>query len=165
MVQVTAVDLDTGNNARLTYRLLAEDADDLPLTVAPTTGWLSLRHPLDREARDRYQIAVVARDSGSPPLSATTTVTLTVLDDNDNDPVFARDSYEFAVEESVPRGTVLGAVRASDKDLGPNAALRYALIGTNHSFTINPVTGMLGWGGVGWGPTRACLPSSMGPGC
>lgn len=140
VVQVTAVDLDTGNNARLTYRLL-EDAAEAPLVVAPTTGWLTLRAPLDREVADRYQVAVVVKDSGTPPLSATTTVTLTVLDDNDNDPVFARNGYEFAVEENLPRGTVLGAVRASDKDLGPNAAIRYSLLPGNNSFTINPITG------------------------
>ena len=137
---MTAVDLDTGNNARLTYRLL-EDTDDAPLAVAPTTGWLSLRAPLDREAADRYQVAVVVKDSGTPPLSATTTVTLTVLDDNDNAPVFERDAYELAVEENLPRGTVLGAVRASDKDAGPNAAIRYSLLPGNNSFAVNPITG------------------------
>ncbi|XP_063241640.1 protein dachsous [Bacillus rossius redtenbacheri] len=144
VVQVSAVDLDTGNNARLTYRLLPGDDNSSAAAVfgvSPNSGWVFLRRPLDREARDRYALRVLAADGGSPPGSATARVSVTVLDANDNDPAFSRAGYEFCVEENRPRGAWVGRVDASDPDLGPNGAVRYSLIPANSSFSIHPVTG------------------------
>ncbi|XP_049763937.1 protein dachsous-like, partial [Schistocerca cancellata] len=142
VVQVTAVDLDTGNNARLTYRLLANGTDHgAPFGVFPNSGWIYLRAPLDREARDRYLLTVAATDNGSPASSATTRVLVTVLDANDNEPRFSQDAYHFSVEENLPRGAHVGQLSAADADLGANAAVRYYLIPANSSFHVNPVTG------------------------
>ncbi|KAL1139416.1 hypothetical protein AAG570_006400 [Ranatra chinensis] len=138
VVQVTAVDLDTGNNARLTYRLLGEPRE---FGMFPNSGWVYLRSSLDRESRDRYSLKVAATDNGSPPATATALLTVTVTDANDNDPVFGRDSYQFTVEENLNRGATVGTVLATDADLDNNAAIRYALIPANSSFLINPVTG------------------------
>lgn len=138
VVQVTAVDLDTGNNARLTYRLLS--GSDV-FGIFPNSGWVYLRQPLDREARDRYSLRVAATDNGTPATSATALVTVSVLDANDNDPVFSQESYQFSVEENLPRGAPVGVIRAADKDLDNNGAIRYSLIPSNSSFQINPVSG------------------------
>lgn len=138
VVQVTAVDLDTGNNARLTYRLLS--GSDV-FGIFPNSGWVYLRQPLDREARDRYSLRVAATDNGTPATSATALVTVAVLDANDNDPVFTQESYQFSVEENLPRGAPVGVIRAADKDLDNNGAIRYSLIPSNSSFQINPVSG------------------------
>lgn len=51
-------------------------------------GEISTRITLDREQLSSYQLAVVVQDGGSPPRSATGTAFITVLDDNDNSPVF-----------------------------------------------------------------------------
>lgn len=56
------------------------------LLVSP--GEISTRMTLDREQQSSYQLVVVAQDGGSPPRSATGTAFITVLDENDNDPVF-----------------------------------------------------------------------------
>nr|CAD7262840.1 unnamed protein product [Timema shepardi] len=153
VIQVTAVDLDTGNNARLTYRLFPSDNLTVASTpsndeknqevfgVFPNSGWLYLRRALDRESRDRYVVRVVASDNGSPSGSATARVVVTVLDANDNDPKFSQDSYEFWVEENRVRGTTVGQVKATDPDLESNGALRYSIIPSNSSFQINPNTG------------------------
>ncbi|GLH04568.1 Protein dachsous [Gryllus bimaculatus] len=152
VLQVTAVDLDTGNNARLTYRLLKSgegdgegdgdgDSDDAVFGVFPNSGWVYLRQALDREARDRFVLTVAATDNGTPAGTATARVTVTVLDANDNDPRFSRDEYDFAVEENLPRGALVGRLTASDADLDANAALRFHLIPANSSFQVNPVTG------------------------
>lgn len=143
IVQVTAVDLDTGNNARLTYRLLPPDTDnscDL-FGIFANSGWIYLERPLDRETRDRYSLNVAATDNGTPASTATALVTVTVSDANDNDPVFSQQSYKFAVEENLPRGALVGILKATDKDLGNNGALRFGLIPTNSTFQINPLTG------------------------
>lgn len=144
---MVAVDLDTGNNARLTYRLLtangSSNAASKIFGIFPNSGWIYLRGNLDREAADHYSLVVAATDNGTPPETATTKVTVSVLDANDNDPVFARDSYEFYVEENLAGGAVVGKVSASDRDSGANAAIRYGLIPGNSSFHIDAINGKL----------------------
>jgi protocadherin-16/23 len=157
-LQVTAVDLDTGNNARLTYRLLSNtnntqqddktpssDADEGSegeiFGIFPNSGWLYLRQPLDRETKDHYMLTVAATDNGTPAGSATSRVSVNVMDANDNDPSFTREVYEFSVEENLARGAQVGIVDATDADLDANAAVRYSLIPSNTSFQINPLTG------------------------
>lgn len=44
--------------------------------------------PLDRETRSTYNLTITASDHGKNPQSATTVVVVTVLDENDNSPVF-----------------------------------------------------------------------------
>lgn len=144
VVQVTALDGDSGNNARVTYRVSSGD-DRGSLDVHPSTGWVYVRGPLDRETQDTYELTVVASDNGSPSaLAATVVVVITVADVNDNDPEFDREYYEFHVEENRPSGIVFGAVSATDRDVSDNALVRYSLIPTNSSFNINLYSGKCG---------------------
>lgn len=149
------MDADTGNNARLTYRILGDDqrqrsgkstsSDDVPdiFGIFPNSGWIYLRTKLDRELQERYNITVIVSDNGVPTLTATTHVIVTVLDANDNSPIFPKQLYEFEIEENMRRGSVIGQVTASDADTGINAVVRYSLIPSNSSFQINPVSGKL----------------------
>lgn len=100
-----------------------------------------MRGTLDRETRDRYEITILASDNGTPSLTATTRIIVNVLDANDNDPRFSRDSYEFIIEENLRRGAIVGKLNAVDADLDANAAIRFSLIPSNTSFQVNPVTG------------------------
>ncbi|XP_017772974.1 PREDICTED: protein dachsous [Nicrophorus vespilloides] len=140
ILQVTAVDNDIGNNARLTYRL-QNTSNSSVFGIFPNSGWLYLRGTLDRESKDRYDLTVVATDNGTPTESATTKVTISVLDANDNDPEFELEYYEFGVEENLPRGAYVGTVKATDKDMGNNATVRYFLIPGNTSFQMNTISG------------------------
>ncbi|XP_076296271.1 dachsous cadherin-related 1 [Lasioglossum baleicum] len=137
ILQVTAVDLDTGNNARLSYRLQGSTA----FRISPNTGWIYLAQALDRETLDRHTLTVLATDNGSPAATASASVLVTVLDDNDNDPRFEKDFYGFDLLENLPSGTLVGSVSASDPDLGKNALLRYAVVQANSSFAVDPDTG------------------------
>lgn len=144
ILQVVAVDLDTGNNARLTYHLVSVNGSSVSpeiFGIFPNSGWIYLRGNLDRETKDRYSLVVAATDNGTPPETATTKVTVFVLDSNDNDPVFARESYDFYVEENLAGGVLVGVISASDKDAGANAAIRYGLIPGNSSFHIDAING------------------------
>lgn len=64
-----------------------------------------------------------------------------VLDFNDNVPIFARDSYEFWIEENAARNTILGTISATDADAGLNAEIRYSLLTNNTNFAINSKSG------------------------
>ncbi|KAH8282937.1 hypothetical protein KR054_010997, partial [Drosophila jambulina] len=152
IIQVNASDLDTGNNARITYRIVDAGVDNVTNSISssdvaqhfgifPNSGWIYLRDPLDRETRDRYQLTVLATDNGTPTAHAKTRVTVRVLDANDNDPKFQKSKYEFRIEENLRRGSVVGVVMASDLDVGENAAIRYSLLPANSSFQVHPVTG------------------------
>ncbi|CAH1987791.1 unnamed protein product [Acanthoscelides obtectus] len=146
ILQLTAIDADTGNNARITYKLLpSNNSDDSDIKeifgVFPNSGWLYLKGSLDRETRSQYVLHVAATDNGTPSESATTKVYIEVLDANDNDPVFFKDSYEFVIEENLPQGSHAGKLQARDADIGVNAMIRYSFVTTNTSFNINPVTG------------------------
>ncbi|CAB3367491.1 Hypothetical predicted protein [Cloeon dipterum] len=139
VVQVAASDKDTGNNARLTYRLLG--GADAHFGIFPNSGAVYLREPLDRETQDRYTLKVLAKDNGSPAGTATASIVVVVLDSNDNAPEFGSEAYHFVVRENLEAGTSVGTISATDKDLENNAALRYSIIPANNSFQINPVTG------------------------
>lgn len=147
IIQVTAIDLDTGNNARLTYRLIDNNGtayftDGDLFGIFPNSGVVYLKDNLDRETRDRYDLMIAATDNGTPePLTATTHVIIRVLDANDNDPHFQNDHYEFMIEENLRRGTYVGTLIATDADIGMNAVIRFSLIPSNTSFQVNPITG------------------------
>lgn len=69
------------------------------------TGDLFLNDSLDYEKERTISMTVMATDSGTPPLSSKTTVVVQVLDENDNLPVFSKNSYRAEVKENSPNGT------------------------------------------------------------
>ncbi|CAM9463302.1 unnamed protein product [Bubo scandiacus] len=82
---------------------------------------------LDREETARYILTVTAADAGSPPLTTTQTFTVDISDVNDNAPVFNQTSYTMYVRENNVPTVLVGAVSASDADMGPNAKVTYSL--------------------------------------
>ncbi|XP_034945653.1 protein dachsous [Chelonus insularis] len=137
IIQVTALDLDTGNNARISYRLL----NSTIFRISPNTGWIYLTQFLDRETIDHYVLSVIASDNGNPASTASCLVYVMVLDENDNSPHFEKEFYIFELAENLPPGTLVGSVSAFDPDLDVNALLKYAIVQHNSSFTIDPDTG------------------------
>ncbi|XP_045146467.1 protocadherin-16 [Echinops telfairi] len=90
-------------------------------------GCLVLLEPLDFESMTQYNLTVAAADRGQPPRSSAVPVTVTVLDVNDNPPVFARAAYHMAVPEDTPVGAELLHVEASDADPGPHGLVRFTV--------------------------------------
>lgn len=109
---------------------------------------LVLKQPLDREKRESYTMTVVAFDGGQPSRSGTLTVIISVLDANDNSPVFEQDNYEINVPEDMPLRAPFLRVRATDYDDELNGKVTYSF-GTQapspHGgiFNIDPETGEL----------------------
>lgn len=80
-------------------------------------GGVRLLRPLDREAPGgaRTLARILAVDRGTPPLTSTATLTLTVLDVNDCAPTLLPPTV-FHVPEGTP-ATFLGLLRATDRDV------------------------------------------------
>ena len=133
---VSAVDRDCTSNGEITYSF---QNNSYPFIIDPVTGDVSSVQPLDHEERDYYEFTVLATDGGMPRHSASATVTLSVLDVNDNPPVFSETPYEVVLEENV--GGNLVQVQARDADTAPNAAVLYYLDPSTSLFTINNITG------------------------
>ncbi|XP_038556095.1 protocadherin beta-15-like [Micropterus salmoides] len=83
---------------------------------------------LDRELVSDYNITITATDEGSPPLSSSKTVQLSVADINDNPPVFEEQSYSAYVTENNKPGSTLCSVSARDPDWRQNGTVIYSLL-------------------------------------
>ncbi|XP_030634016.1 protocadherin-16 [Chanos chanos] len=141
--RVSATDRDAGLNSRLTYRLLHPSRH---FQINSQTGEISTRMALDRENQSSYQLVVVVQDAGMPPRSATGTVFITVLDENDNAPAFtyaqSRGEISLQVMEGQSSGVLLGTLHAKDPDEGENGTMFYSMSGPRaERFSLNPNTG------------------------
>ena len=98
----------------------------------PTAGgfgtlWLELMSQLDRESVAVYRMTIIAVDGGSPPLTGSAELAVTVVDVNDNSPQFEHADYDVTVSEDVEPGTTLLHVAAVDRDDGLNGQIVYEL--------------------------------------
>ena len=127
---VSATDRDAVQSV-ITYRIDSGN-DDGKFQLGTTSGILSLIETLDREQVAAYNLTIAASSNGFVT-SGTVQVTVTVLDDNDNAPIFSPASYTFNVNESGPNFST-GTVSASDADAGTNAAIVLTLSGDGETF-------------------------------
>ncbi|KYO29743.1 prestin isoform B [Alligator mississippiensis] len=141
VIHIQAVDADYGENSRLEYKLTGVSADT-PFVVNSATGWITVSGPLDRESVEHYFFGVEARDHGSPSLSASASVTITVMDVNDNRPEFTQKEYFIRLNEDAAVGTSVLSVTAIDRDV--NSAISYQITGGNprNRFSISTQGGV-----------------------
>ncbi|KAL8582862.1 hypothetical protein ACOMHN_042694 [Nucella lapillus] len=86
--------------------------------------------PLEKKS---LSITVQVRDSSTKPIHAHSfEINFTMIDINDNAPVFIKNSYEFKVDNCTQLGVLVGKVNAKDDDspLNGNNLLRYGGGGT-----------------------------------
>jgi len=88
--------------------------------AAVYSGIIWTNRSFDREARDRYEFYVTASNKADVTATATATVAVRILDENDEPPRFTQHQYEFRVAENRPAGSEVGRVNAVDRDLAPN---------------------------------------------
>ncbi|XP_014061975.2 protocadherin-7 isoform X1 [Salmo salar] len=127
---VTVIDADKGQNAEMS--LFIEEEEEI-FSIENDTGTIFSTMSFDREQKTTYTFRVKAVDSGDPPRSATATVSLFVMDENDNPPTVTfpiNSSYTLLPPSSNVR-TVVRTVMATDTDTGINADLNYSIIGGN----------------------------------
>ncbi|XP_064182067.1 protocadherin alpha-8-like [Anguilla rostrata] len=104
--------------------------------------------PLDRESAPQYNVTITATDEGTPPLSSTSVITVSISDVNDNAPRFPVPLNNVYVKENIQVGSVIYTAFAFDPDLNENAKVSYSLLetsakgaATSSTFKMNSITG------------------------
>ncbi|XP_036994473.2 protocadherin-7 isoform X2 [Artibeus jamaicensis] len=141
---VTVMDADKGRNAEMS--LYIEENSNI-FSIENDTGTIYSTMSFDREHQTTYTFRVKAVDGGDPPRSATATVSLFVMDENDNAPTITLPknvSYTLLPPSSTVR-TVVATVLATDSDDGINADLNYSIVGGNpfKLFEIDSASGVV----------------------
>uniref|UniRef100_A0A8B9EKV8 Cadherin domain-containing protein n=1 Tax=Anser cygnoides TaxID=8845 RepID=A0A8B9EKV8_ANSCY len=111
VARLTAVDPDAGEAGRLHYT-----GTGFPFAINNSTGWIVVASELDREVVDFYSFGVEAQDQGSPPMASSASVSVTILDVNDNSPEFTQREYGARLNEDAVVGTSVLTVSAVDRD-------------------------------------------------
>ncbi|NWX13212.1 PCDGM protein, partial [Aegotheles bennettii] len=134
---LSASDPDEGSNAKLTYSILDNGMQDVPIStyfrIDQDNGTIYTVRALDYEQDKVFQVPVEVKDAGSPALSSTAVVHVFVLDENDNAPTIVYPSVPkgSAFHQTIPAlaepGYLVTKIVAVDADSGHNAWLSYQL--------------------------------------
>uniref|UniRef100_A0A3B4HA32 Cadherin domain-containing protein n=1 Tax=Pundamilia nyererei TaxID=303518 RepID=A0A3B4HA32_9CICH len=135
---------DEHQKQNLHYSITGPGADQPPValfTMNRDTGSLYVTQPVDREEVAHYKV----------------NVTVKVIDQNDNKPVFSQNTFEGQVAENSAQGTDMIKVEATDSDEPDNANsdIRYRILRqdpqlpSDNMFEINSVTGAISVAGTG----------------
>nr|XP_008274874.1 PREDICTED: protocadherin Fat 4-like [Stegastes partitus] len=141
--KIQAEDGDYGPNGAIMYCITPENLY-LPLSVGDVSGLLTLIKELDFEKESTYYFQIKAKDGGWVSKTGMVDVTVTVMDVNDNPPVFSSSEYTTSVPENSEIGTNVLHVTATDNDSGTNTQISYSLIaGHVDKFAIDSRNGTI----------------------
>ncbi|XP_055744892.1 protocadherin gamma-A11-like isoform X25 [Salvelinus fontinalis] len=139
-----AIDPDVDLNGLQSYTLKPIDHFHLKQKNQPDGSKkveMVLQQPLDREKQEQLSLVLTAIDGGEPQRSGTVQIHVTVLDINDNAPVFTQEIYKATVVENSPKGALLATVSASDADKGSNSMVSYSLSSSTDLFELDSESG------------------------
>ncbi|XP_027005788.2 neural-cadherin [Tachysurus fulvidraco] len=125
VAQVTAMDLDSGQNGKFTYSI-APESDPFQQFLVDKSGWVVVADSLDREKVSQHRLIIFATDMGNPSLTGSAIVLVAVQDVNDNGPEFEVPYRPIVWENTIApqlvhmndTSTLLHAI---DRDSSPNA--------------------------------------------
>ncbi|CAB1352816.1 unnamed protein product [Coregonus sp. 'balchen'] len=131
---VTTNDPDINDNSQVTYTLSESKKDShlsTFLNLNSLTGELFSMQSFNYEETTTFQFQIQATDAGVPPLSSNVTVSVFILDENDNSPVILPPYSDHGSinSENIPysaeAGYIVAKIKAVDADSGYNALLSY----------------------------------------
>lgn len=108
-----------------------------------STGTLFTNTMLDYELITSYQVFITATDGGNPQLTGSSTITITVVDENDNNPMFSASTYRQSVGENAPEGSVIQLLQATDADSTSNGELVFSLLEGTDVFEVDNSSGIV----------------------
>ncbi|XP_057692632.1 neural-cadherin-like isoform X2 [Corythoichthys intestinalis] len=141
VVTVSANDEDEGANAKLRYQITSGNKGGV-FDIEPEVGTIFIAQPLDYEQQKRYKLLVLASDGKWEDYAA---AVVTVVNKNDEAPVFSMNEYYGSVTEELDGSPVFVLqVTANDPDKDADQeAIRYSIHGqgAESHFMINDMTG------------------------
>eukprot|EP00057_Strongylocentrotus_purpuratus_P027442 XP_011681916.1 PREDICTED: cadherin-23-like [Strongylocentrotus purpuratus] len=153
LYQVITTDEDTFYGGFVTYSILLVtpsnpgSAPNNYFSIGETDGIIQLATSLNYEEIQQYFVTVVARDygTGDTSLSSTATLTVSVLDIQDTNPVFLNIPYDVTIPETLPVGSTVQTIRATDPDTNNGNIITYNLVVSDSQgyFVIDQTTGII----------------------
>ncbi|XP_050337354.1 cadherin-23 [Bactrocera neohumeralis] len=124
--RIIAIDRDEGINAILTIKCVQEndicDTFDVRaerISDGNYTARVTLKKPLDYESRPSYIMTVAASDGAlDNRLTSFASVSINVVDVQDQPPIFTSAPYSATVAENTPAGVSVLTIKAVDGDVG-----------------------------------------------
>lgn len=134
LLTVKAHDADEGINAKVTYSVQHSIVSETLVTslvrIEPVTGDIYAVRELDYEQIKSFDIIVKAQDGGSPMMMSETSITVDVIDKNDNYPVITHPvlknnmaSINIPIDKST--GQVVVAVEDFNNQMHPKHQARH----------------------------------------
>ncbi|XP_014600494.1 PREDICTED: fat-like cadherin-related tumor suppressor homolog isoform X3 [Polistes canadensis] len=144
VVRVLATSKDTGVNADVYYSIVGGN-EHKKFQIDTKTGVITIAEQLDYERARDYFLTIQAIDGGIPPLSNHATVNITVIDSNDNAPIFSEVSYRASIREDAKIGERVTQVFAKDLDSEENGNVSYYIERGDRQkqFSIDQKTGQI----------------------
>lgn len=125
---VYATDVDNATNDAVVYSMSAGNIDDV-FYINPKTGVLYIAQDLDYENQPGYTLTVIAMDTGEPAMfSEPLYITIEVINENDEEPIFVESEYSFSLVESNAEMAQVGCVSAQDRDKGDFGVVVYSIV-------------------------------------
>jgi hypothetical protein len=139
---VLANSYDQGSGGIISYSIKTLDSQQH--FYINDSGAIFTKAKLDHEVQSKYELLVEARDHGNPALFGYVNASVTVIDINDNFPVWIDYSHCIELNENHPVSDKVHVFNAFDKDSGLNGKVTYSIVsGPDSVFNLNSATGYL----------------------
>lgn len=135
---VMVTDPDFGPNGEVSCRL---HHDKFQLQSLGKNEWkVTVKKPLDRETEDHHDVIIHCQDKGTPALHSESKFSINVMDVNDVQPQFSKETFKFWINENLKNKSPVGVINATDPDLGPGGKLTYFLLSDKKDFLPFQIT-------------------------
>ncbi|GMT19193.1 hypothetical protein PFISCL1PPCAC_10490, partial [Pristionchus fissidentatus] len=140
---VRAIDRDEGTNGRVRYRIKSETLPKAFFIIDPILGYLTINRELNYETQSSFHFTIVAEDEGKPVRRSEMEITVSVIDENDNESTEIRMEEKMTVSEDAPRGTVVGRTAIDDRDTSSKSSSILWVTGSSSSLFSFTQNGLL----------------------
>ena len=138
---VEATDPDKISQKSIKYSLKNDGISEQYFYIDPTKGSITLLRKLDYETKKQFRIVVEANDG---KYRSNMTLTIDVIDTNDNTPVFTKPGYDVYLPETVPVNYQIIRLNATDRDSGKYGKVYYSIAYSPiDAFLINQTSGII----------------------
>ncbi|XP_039531925.1 protocadherin gamma-C4-like isoform X22 [Pimephales promelas] len=119
---LNASDADHGQNGEISYTFDKYTPDNVLklFSVDSMTGEIRVTGLVDHELANVYDVTILARDKGIPPMEGSCNIKIEIIDVNDNTPAISINVVSPVISEDVSSGTVIALIKVRDEDTGKN---------------------------------------------